>query len=69
MQGPTSPWAKSRGIRGSLEGVGSDMAACSPDTPPPIWGSLSCLLLPPGQVHTPCVLLVLAGIKPSVCSF
>ena len=31
-------------------------------------GFLSCLLLPAGQVHTPHFLLVLAGIKPSVCS-
>lgn len=42
-------------------------APCSSRSPPTQFSS-TCLLLPAGQVHTPHFLLVLAGIKLSVCS-
>lgn len=51
---------------GAWQQHGSQLPLNAP--PKPTWGSLSCLLLPPGQVHTPRFLLILAGIKPSVCS-
>lgn len=60
-------------VQGQQRRLGGGTAAAwlpaPPDAPPkPTSGSLSCLLLPPGQVHTPHFLLILAGIKPSVCS-